>query len=202
MNMPIRTMLHVPGLGIRSIGLTALWLVCWLVLARSSAAASSVHYRVGVLISRLPFDQAVEGLREGLGQLGYHEQENLAFMIENAHGEVAIRGPSTPSITSLQVWWAHIDLLIRKSKEDKIPLTVHEDSMVEQGGLVSYGANIRLIGVQAAKIMAKILKGVKPAEIPVQTPEKLALAINLTTAKAISVDIPRSVLERTDRLVE
>jgi putative tryptophan/tyrosine transport system substrate-binding protein len=96
----------------------------------------------------------------------------------------------------------HIDLLIGKSMEDKIPLGVHEDAMVEQGALVSYGANIRLIGMQAAKMMAKIIKGVKPADIPVQTPEKLALTINLTTARAIGLDIPQSVLERTDRLVE
>jgi putative tryptophan/tyrosine transport system substrate-binding protein len=50
--------------------------------------------------------------------------------------------------------------------------------------------------------VAKILKGVKPAEIPIQTPERLALAINLSTAKTIGLDIPRSILERTDRFVE
>jgi putative ABC transport system substrate-binding protein len=97
---------------------------------------------------------------------------------------------------------AHVDLLIRKAREDRIPLTVHEDSMVEQGALVSYGANIRLVGMQAAKIMARIFKGVKPAEISVQTPEKLALVINLTTARTIGIDVPWSVLERADRLVE
>jgi putative ABC transport system substrate-binding protein len=56
--------------------------------------------------------------------------------------------------------------------------------------------------MQAAKLVAKIMKGAKPSEMPVQTPEQLPLAINLTTAKAIGLDIPRSILERTDRFVE
>jgi putative ABC transport system substrate-binding protein len=96
----------------------------------------------------------------------------------------------------------HIDVLIHKAKEDGIPLAVHEPSMVEQGALVSYGADFQLLGRQAAKLVAKIMKGAKPSELPIQTPEQLLLSINLTTAKAIGLDIPRSILERTDRLVE
>jgi ABC-type uncharacterized transport system substrate-binding protein len=97
---------------------------------------------------------------------------------------------------------AHLDLLIHKAKEDRIPLSVTDTSMVERGGLVSYGPDMRLLGIQAAKLMAKILKGAKPAEMPIQTPEQLPLAINLTTAKAIGLDIPRNILERTVRFVE
>jgi putative tryptophan/tyrosine transport system substrate-binding protein len=96
----------------------------------------------------------------------------------------------------------HLDLLIDKAKEDRLPLTVTDYSLVERGALVSYGTDFRLLGIQAAKLVAKIMKGAKPSEIPVQTPERLMLAINLTTAKAIGLEIPRSVLERTDRFVE
>jgi putative tryptophan/tyrosine transport system substrate-binding protein len=96
----------------------------------------------------------------------------------------------------------HIALLIHKAKEDRIPLAVSEHIMVEQGALVSYGADLRLVGMQAAKLVAKILKGTKPSEIPVQMPEELPLAINLTTAKAIGLDIPRNILERAVRFVE
>jgi putative tryptophan/tyrosine transport system substrate-binding protein len=97
---------------------------------------------------------------------------------------------------------AHIELLIQKAKQEKLPLIVHEDSMVDQGALVAYGADSRLMGVQAAKLVAKILKGAQPAEMPVQTPDKLILTINLSTAKGIALALPRNVLERTDRLVE
>jgi putative ABC transport system substrate-binding protein len=95
-----------------------------------------------------------------------------------------------------------IDFLIHKAKAERIPLAVHEPSMVEQGALISYGADFRLLGIQAAKLVTKIMAGAKPSELPVQTPEKLLLTINLTTAKTIGIDIPRSVLERTDRFVE
>ncbi len=80
---------------------------------------------------------------------------------------------------------ACLDLLVRKAKEDRIPLAVTDLSMVQQGALVSYGPDMRLLGTQAAKLVAKILKGEKPSEMPIQTPEQLPLAINLSTAKAI-----------------
>jgi len=84
----------------------------------------------------------------------------------------------------------------------KQPLSVIDTSMVERGALMSYGADIRQLGMQAAKLVAKIMKGAKPSEIPIQTPEKLFLTINLTTAKAIGLDISRRILERDERVVE
>ena len=96
----------------------------------------------------------------------------------------------------------YVDLLIQKAKQEKLPLMVHEDSMVEQGALASYGANFRLMGAQTAKLVAKILKGAKPSEMPIQTPDTMLLTINLTIAKAIGLELPLSVLERADRLVE
>ena len=58
------------------------------------------------------------------------------------------------------------------------------------------------MGAQAAKLVAQILRGAQPAELPIQTPDTLFLAFNLTTAKAIELELPSSVLERADRLVE
>jgi putative ABC transport system substrate-binding protein len=97
---------------------------------------------------------------------------------------------------------AHIELLINKSKEHKIPLMVNEGAMVEQGALCAYGADFRLIGAQAARLVAKILKGEKPSEIPTETPGKLLFVLNTTTAKSIGLKIPRKVLDRIDRIVE
>lgn len=96
----------------------------------------------------------------------------------------------------------HIDLLIKKAKEDKIPLTVHEHSMVEQGALVSYGADFRQVGAQSAKLVSRVLRGAKPSDVPTETPEKLMLVINLSTARAIGLRIPSPVLERADRRIE
>jgi putative ABC transport system substrate-binding protein len=96
----------------------------------------------------------------------------------------------------------HIDLLIQRAKEDRIPVGVHEDTLVKQGALLSYGPEFRTIGVQTAKVVVKVLKGTKPSELPIQTPEKLVLAMNLTTAKAIGLKLPRLLMERADRLLE
>jgi putative ABC transport system substrate-binding protein len=97
---------------------------------------------------------------------------------------------------------AHIGLLIEKARQDKIPLVAHEESIAERGALLTYGPNFRLVGVQSARLMAKILSGERPADIPSETPEKLLLVVNWSTAKAIGLKMPASVQERVDRLVE
>lgn len=97
---------------------------------------------------------------------------------------------------------AHIELIIAKAKKERLPLVVYDDANVEIGALASYGGNFRLFGIQAAKLVVKILKGAKPAELPVETPERLIFKINLATAKAIGLKIPLSVLERAEQLFE
>ena len=97
---------------------------------------------------------------------------------------------------------SYIHLLIEKARQDKLPLVVHEESMAVKGALLSYGPDFRTVGVQSARLAAKILKGEKPADIPSETPEKLLLVLNLSTAKAVGLKVPREVLERADRLVE
>lgn len=97
---------------------------------------------------------------------------------------------------------SYIHLLIEKAKQDKIPLVVHEESMVEKGALISYGPDFKSVGIQSARLAAKVLKGEKPADIPSETPEKLLFVINLSTAKAIGLKLPREVLGRADGLVE
>jgi putative ABC transport system substrate-binding protein len=301
--------------------------------------AQSPRYRVAVLTPGPPFNLALEGLREGLMQLGYHEGKDIAFLVEDAQGEVASLASRAAKIveakpeviftigtastaaakqatTTLPIVFAfvgdplrsglvnsyassqnnltgisnysgplsgkrlellqeivpgikrvlvlvapqdsvaevsfhalaevapklgielrrhdvtskeeieqilkalpkgavdaichipsslvgtHLDLLIDKAKEDRIPLAVHEHSMVERGALVSYGADFRLLGIQAAKLVAKIMSGAKPSELRIQTPEQQLLTLNLTTAKAIGLNIPLSILERAERIVE
>ena len=297
------------------------------------------HYRVAVLSPGLPYNLALEGLREGLAQLEYHEGNEIAFMVEDAQGDVdsltsraaklveahpdllftigtAATAAAKQATTTLPIVFAfvgdplrsglvasyassqnnltgvstysgqlagkrleilqeivpgirrvlvlvapqesvaevsfqalagvapklgiellrhdvtskeeieqtlkalpkgavdaichipsslvgtHLDLLINKAKEDRIPLAVHEHSMVERGALVSYGADFRLLGIQGAQLVAKIMKGAKPSEMRIQTPEQQILTLNLTTAKAIGLNIPLSILERSEHIVE
>jgi len=97
---------------------------------------------------------------------------------------------------------AHINLLIQRAREDKVALMAHEDELVAAGALVSYGANARRMGLQTARLVDKVLGGVAPAEIPIQVPDKLFLAINLVTAKTIGLKPPLALLERAERIVE
>jgi putative tryptophan/tyrosine transport system substrate-binding protein len=92
------------------------------------------------------------------------------------------------------------DLFVKKAKSEKIPLVVHDESMVKRGALFSYGYKSRQVGFQAATLVDKVLKGTKPSEIMVEIPDKLFLTLNVTTAKEIGLKIPSSVLERAERL--
>ena len=68
--------------------------------------------------------------------------------------------------------------------------------------MVSYGPNLAAIWRQSAIIVAKVLKGVKPADLPVEQPTKFDLALNLGTAKSLELTIPPSVLLRADEVTE
>jgi len=97
---------------------------------------------------------------------------------------------------------SHIALLVEKSKKDKLPFSVHTEELVKKGALVSYGEDYGRIGIQAARIVIKVLHGIKPSEIPVETPERPLLAINFTTAKIIGLKVPHQVLDLVDHKVE
>src|SRR5262249_35900452 len=73
---------------------------------------------------------------------------------------------------------------------------------VESGGLMSYGPNLPALFRRAAEIVDKILHGTKPADIPVEQPIKFDLIINLTTAKALGLEVPPRLLARADEVIE
>jgi putative ABC transport system substrate-binding protein len=93
-------------------------------------------------------------------------------------------------------------LILRLSLERQIPLTSHRKALVEQGALFSYGPNFVAVGQDIAGYVDRILKGAKPADLPVQQVAHLELVINLKTAKALGLTIPPSVLGRADQVIQ
>jgi putative ABC transport system substrate-binding protein len=86
--------------------------------------------------------------------------------------------------------------------KNRLPTLFQGSTWVEQGGLMSYSTNDREVFRRAAFYVDKILKGAKPAELPVEQPTKFELVINLTTAKQIGLAIPQIVLARADKVIK
>jgi putative tryptophan/tyrosine transport system substrate-binding protein len=92
--------------------------------------------------------------------------------------------------------------IITLAAEYGLPAIYQWKEHVEAGGLVSYGPNLAAMWRQSAIITAKILKGAKPADVPVEQPTKLELVVNFKTAKSLDLTIPPSVLLRADEVIE
>jgi putative ABC transport system substrate-binding protein len=84
----------------------------------------------------------------------------------------------------------------------RLPVMHGVREYVEAGGLMSYGPNFPELFRRAADYVDKILRGAKPADIPVEQPTKFDLVINLTTAKALGLTIPETFLVRADEVIE
>ena len=96
----------------------------------------------------------------------------------------------------------HRDLIITLAARHKLPAVYFNRLFVADGGLISYGADFNDQYRRAAGYVDRILKGEKPADMPVQAPTKYELAINLKTAKALGLDVPHSMLARADEVIE
>jgi putative ABC transport system substrate-binding protein len=97
--------------------------------------------------------------------------------------------------------WANLSTFVEQSLKESMPFAVFDKDMVANGGLIGYGPDYFVTGEQSAVLADKILRGQPPATLPIETPRRLILAINLKTARALGIEIPRQLLQKADLII-
>jgi putative ABC transport system substrate-binding protein len=146
----------------------------------------------GVIQAMAP-SVAVEVIPVNLRYNGEIERAVAAFA-RSSNGGMIVTGSALALL--------HRDLIIALAARHKLPAVYYDRFFVTGGGLMSYGPNLVNQYRQAADYIDRILKGKKPADLPVQAPTKYELVINLKTAKALGLDVPPTLLARADGVIE
>jgi putative ABC transport system substrate-binding protein len=130
--------------------------------------------------------------------LEVRRREDVAEAIRAASntGAEALNIFSSPLLASLH------QEIIGFAARHRLPAIYQWREHVDAGGLMSYGPGLAAMFRQAAGIVVKILKGAKPANLPVEQPTKLELAVNARTAQALGLALPPSILLRADAVIE
>jgi putative ABC transport system substrate-binding protein len=122
--------------------------------------------------------------------------------LESALAGFSAQRPDVVVVTAEPFTNRHRERIIAFLVQQRIPAMFEDRTFVDAGGLMSYGPSVRDNFRQAATYVDKILKGAKPADLPVAQPTKFELVINLKTANALGITIPQSLLLRADEVIE
>ncbi len=148
------------------------------------------------------FDAAQRAAQSLHVELHSHKLENPPFDFDEAFRDIARDGSRMVVILSGPTFATQRTRIAELAMQYRLPTMFTFKYYVEAGGLMSYGIDTTPIFRRAASFVAKILRGAKPSDLPVEQPTIFEFALNLKTAKAIGVSIPTSILLRADEVIE
>jgi putative ABC transport system substrate-binding protein len=122
--------------------------------------------------------------------------------LEAALAELLAQHPDALLVTTEAFTRRHLARILEFANGNRIPAMFEDSSWVDAGGLMSYGPNYQEVFEVGAVLVDKILKGAKPADLPIVQPTKFELILNLKTAKAMGLDIPPNLLALANRVIE
>jgi putative tryptophan/tyrosine transport system substrate-binding protein len=122
--------------------------------------------------------------------------------LDAAFGELSNARPDALLVTAEAFTRRYLARIVDFANSNKIPTMFEDSAYVEAGGLMSYGPDYQDVFQQAAIFVDKILKGAKPADLPIEQPTKFELVINLKTAKALGREIPPQLIALADKVIE
>jgi putative ABC transport system substrate-binding protein len=144
---------------------------------------------------------AQEAVRSWQGTIEFAPVRRIAEF-ETAFARLAAKRVDAIATSGDSLFTSGREQLVALAVRHAMPVAYSSSETVDAGGLVSYGADEPDVYVQAGRYAARILRGEKPADLPVLLPTKFTFAINLKTAKALGLDIPATVLARADEVIE
>jgi putative ABC transport system substrate-binding protein len=162
--------------------------------------------RVGALITDEPqVPPQLEQVRAAANQLGMSIVTTRILKREDfEQGQKFLRSAHVDAIYVIESLANSLNrrLLIEFAEKLRLPALYAQSQIADAGGLFSYGASYEALYRRSAQYIDKILKGAKPANLPVEQPTKFELVLNLKTAKTIGITFPQSILVQADRVIE
>ena len=122
--------------------------------------------------------------------------------LEGAFADLVRQRPDALLVTTEAFTRQHLGRIIEFASKNRYPTMFEDSSFVDAGGLMSYGPSYEEIFRTAAVFVGKIIKGAKPAELPIQQPTKFDLVINLKTATMLGIEFPPALLTMAGRAIE
>src|SRR5215213_11173617 len=158
--------------------------------------------RMAMLAEATATPQQLKALQDAAGA---HGIEIAIFTIRTpediapAMNEIKASGAAAMNVLSSSLLFVNRRIIIERAAALRLPAIYEWAEMAEEGGLIAYGARLTGIFRQAARMVVKVLRGTKPADMPVEQPTNFQMVINLKTAKAIGHEIPAGLVLRADK---